>query len=619
MPDILPNIDNEPAQGIQALLDTVYLWNQDVANDLIDKINELLKELGELSNISGVIKPYDELEAPVRQYLPMYYEDGVYVASDTIEVLPTEPDMSKWILIATKGSTFVAGSGIDITEDVISVEQSVIQGASAGSTAVQPGDLATVATTGDYGDLLNKPVLGTAAAADTTDFATAAQGTKADTAVQPEDMTSAISTHNASVDAHTNVISPIASSVSGIEAKIPSQASSSNQLADKNFVNSSIATNTANFIGTFNSVAELEAYSGPVTNNDYAYVIRTDASGNTLYDRYKYTDATTPASWEYEYTLNNSSFTADQWAAINSHATEASIGQISTNQQDISSIQTTIGSFGDVVTHNANEFATASQGAKADTALQPGDAVPQYSTLPAPTAANLGTIVLYTGQTNLNYTNGYFYTVSPVYGPASATIAQTVGDSLIGLTVDVDTFVAEEQPTQSGNTSFVASAQTTVTPLTVGQYVNGEYIEATINPQVFFAKAREVFGDSVVDNGSTVILGIIDAAWNMAVCIDGDEHRVNGQIAGDWGVVYNQVPTTGGGATAWLDYAIERGVVWSKNGTTVDLADYGISYSGSPVDGDTLTVTYVAPGITGYTWTEKLVQPRTTITMITED
>ena len=310
---------------------------------------------------------------------------------------------------------------------------------------------------------------------------------------------------------------------------------------------------------------------------------------------------------------------ADQWAAINSHATEASISQISTNQQNISSIQTTIGSFGDVVTHNANEFATASQGAKADTALQPGDAVPQYSTLPAPTAASLGTIVLYTGQTNLNYTNGYFYTVSPVYSPASATIAQTVGDSLVGLTVDVDTFVAEEQPTQSGNTSFVASAQTTVTPLTVGEYVNGEYIEATINPQVFFAKAREVFGDSVVDNGSTVILGIIDAAWNMAVCIDGDEHRVNGQIAEDWGVVYNQVPTTGGGATAWLSYAIEREVTWSKNGTTVDLTSYGISYSGSPTNGDEITVSYVAPGITGYTWTEKLVQPRTTITMITED
>ena len=70
------------------------------------------------------------------------------------------------------------------------------------------GDLATVATSGSYNDLsnkptipaaqvnsdwnassgvaqiLNKPTLGTAAAADTTAFASASQGTKADSAIQ---------------------------------------------------------------------------------------------------------------------------------------------------------------------------------------------------------------------------------------------------------------------------------------------------------------------------------------------------------------------------------------------------------------------------------------------------
>lgn len=52
------------------------------------------------------------------------------------------------------------------------------QGALA-DTAVQPGALATVATTGDYDDLTNKPTLGTAAAADTGDFAAAAQAVPA--------------------------------------------------------------------------------------------------------------------------------------------------------------------------------------------------------------------------------------------------------------------------------------------------------------------------------------------------------------------------------------------------------------------------------------------------------
>lgn len=129
------------------------------------------------------------------------------------------------------------------------------------------------------------------------------------------------------------------SALSGINALIPAQATDQNQLADKNFVNSSIATNTANFIGTFNSVAELEAYAGTLTNNDYAFVVGTDSDGNTVYNRYKYTTATTPASWVFEYALNNSSFTAAQWASINSGITSTAVTQIGTNTTNIASKQ----------------------------------------------------------------------------------------------------------------------------------------------------------------------------------------------------------------------------------------------------------------------------------------
>ncbi|MQX37872.1 hypothetical protein [Roseospira navarrensis] len=58
------------------------------------------------------------------------------------------------------------------------------QGARADS-ALQPGGLATVATTGAYGDLIGRPTLGTAAGAAVADFATAAQGGRADSAIQP--------------------------------------------------------------------------------------------------------------------------------------------------------------------------------------------------------------------------------------------------------------------------------------------------------------------------------------------------------------------------------------------------------------------------------------------------
>ena len=101
------------------------------------------------------------------------------------------------------------------------------------------------------------------------------------------------------------------------------------------FVNSSIATNTANYISNngepFTSVEQLEAYSGPVTNNDYAFVTGIDSEGNTYYDRYKATVSGETVTWALEYRLNNSSFTAAQWSAINSGITSALVANIHTH------------------------------------------------------------------------------------------------------------------------------------------------------------------------------------------------------------------------------------------------------------------------------------------------
>ena len=98
------------------------------------------------------------------------------------------------------------------------------------------------------------------------------------------------------------------------------------------FVNSSIATNTANYISNngepFTSVEQLNAYSGTVTNNDYAFVTGTDSEGNAYYDRYKATVNDSSVTWSLEYRLNNSSFTAAQWSAINSGITSALVAKI---------------------------------------------------------------------------------------------------------------------------------------------------------------------------------------------------------------------------------------------------------------------------------------------------
>lgn len=98
------------------------------------------------------------------------------------------------------------------------------------------------------------------------------------------------------------------------------------------FVNSSIATNTANYISNngnpFTSVEQLNTYTGTVTNNDYAFVNGIDSDGNTYYDRYKATVNGSSVTWSLEYRLNNSSFTAAQWSAINSGITSALVAKI---------------------------------------------------------------------------------------------------------------------------------------------------------------------------------------------------------------------------------------------------------------------------------------------------
>ena len=109
-----------------------------------------------------------------------------------------------------------------------------------------------------------------------------------------------------------------------INGKIPAQATAQNQLADKDFVNSSISTATADFKGTFNSLEDLEQVTANA--NDYAFVIATDAAGNTVYKRYKWVDG---SGWTWEYDLNNSSFTAAQWAAIQSGITAALVTKLS--------------------------------------------------------------------------------------------------------------------------------------------------------------------------------------------------------------------------------------------------------------------------------------------------
>ena len=92
-------------------------------------------------------------------------------------------------------------------------------------------DLSSVALTGDYADLENTPTN----VSDFTNDADYQNGIQVSNTVA-----SGINTHNTSNNAHSNLLTPITQDIDAIEEKIPAEASSSNQLADKNYVDNKI-------------------------------------------------------------------------------------------------------------------------------------------------------------------------------------------------------------------------------------------------------------------------------------------------------------------------------------------------------------------------------------------
>lgn len=121
--------------------------------------------------------------------------------------------------------------------------------------------------------------------------------------------------------------------INTINWKIPSAASSSNQLTDKNYVDNSINSVSAYYItknaawDQFATYAELSSattfYSGWVvrtpTRNDYTIVLADETHDNEV-TRYIYN-----SGWEYQYSINESPMTQAQLDAINSGITSSKV------------------------------------------------------------------------------------------------------------------------------------------------------------------------------------------------------------------------------------------------------------------------------------------------------
>lgn len=97
---------------------------------------------------------------------PQVQADWAQTDSSEVDFIKNKPDLSVYATTSAM-NTALAGK-----QDVISDLSDIRAGAALGDTAVQPADLATVATTGDYDDLTDKPDL--SIYAESADLATVA-------------------------------------------------------------------------------------------------------------------------------------------------------------------------------------------------------------------------------------------------------------------------------------------------------------------------------------------------------------------------------------------------------------------------------------------------------------
>lgn len=347
---------------------------------------------------------------------------GTTISADT-SVVATQNDL------AGKQDTLTAGTGITIQNNVISAtssqqvqsnwnetdtaDPSYIQNKPDLSIYAESADLATVATTGDYDDLIDKPDL--SVYAETSDLATVATTGDYDDLVNKPTIPSFDSNQMAAInsgvnstkvgnyDTHIADTTIHVTSTDKTNWNAKENASNKAQTLDPtsttefpssaataNFVNSSVASATANFLGnyeladlgltypatTYQIETALDGYtfSTTPTNNDYVYVEVKNPQTTGIDDevqRYKFNGT----SWLYEYTLNNSSFTAAEKAAIDSGIDSAKVAVYDAHVAD-SDIHVTTS---DKSTWNAkqdaiSDLSTIRSGAQAgSTAVQPGD------------------------------------------------------------------------------------------------------------------------------------------------------------------------------------------------------------------------------------------------------
>ena len=279
-----------------------------------------------------------------------------------------------------------------------------------------------------------------------------------------------------------NLVGGLQGEIDDINALIPNQATTQNQLADKDFVNSTVATNSANFRGNWATWADVpttangypEDYTGSRTPTNNDYMVVDDASGynaqNTGAWRFIFVgdwNVGGKANWQPAYRIGTA-FTAAQQAAINSGITSTMVDDYvnpSSNantayNKRITALETD--KLDKVYTAN-KIYGTDSTGAQqayvAGDNLELSNGVinvvgvqQQIFVMPEATADKSGQIVQYMGETNATYTHGVMYQCVPVYGNYTATYSGT--GTVTNVQLNVNTFINSAEY-REGQTSYV--------------------------------------------------------------------------------------------------------------------------------------------------------------------
>ena len=435
-------------------------------------------------------------------------------------------DLSSGYAIATTAAAPAIGDSVDVAVGKLQKEVVDLNSGKADKiSGATIGDLVTVDASGNIVDSLIAATT-IAGKADKVPSATSGHITQFDVNGNIED--SGVST------------SSVTGRLDTIEGKIPSQASTLNQLADKDFVNSSIATATATFRGSYNLVSDfdlpinatqaqiaaaiatyLSAHSITPDKNDYVFVqIPTDASDPTVVsrvDRYKYPDSGT--TWEYEYSLNNSSFTAAQWAAINSGITSTLVGNYSTHVADTSIHVTST----DKAAWNAKydkpstgipstDMSSAVQTSLglADTAVQP-DQIPPASKI---TSVTIG-VSEWSNSTCVKAVSGMTADYALIITPSSASSSEYAICNVRCTAQGANslTFVCDDTPTTSLTVNILClqpEPLSELTGLTVGgDWTNTQYTDEAVDTTGLTFTATYTSGTQL----SVVPTSMIPSTW----------------------------------------------------------------------------------------------------------